>query len=165
MPVTDRDRAAVVRSLLAALGAAGSTLAVAESLTGGLLAFELADAPGASEVFVGSVTAYTSEAKRTVLGVDRDVLGREGAVSPEAARQMARNVRRLMNSTYALATTGVAGPQTQDGQPVGTVYIAFADSHGTEVIERHLDGDRHTVQQHCVAEALRLVQDHLRPDG
>ena len=163
VPVDAGGQHRVVRELHGALHAAASTVAVAESLTGGLLAFTFTDAPGASEVFLGSVTAYTDDAKHRVLGVERALLERHGAVNAEVARQMAQGVRRLMNSTYALATTGVAGPQPQDGQPVGTVFIALADVHGTHVVSPHPHGDRLTIQQQCVAESLRLLQTHLRP--
>ncbi|MEV0533611.1 CinA family protein [Kitasatospora sp. NPDC050463] len=153
----------MARELHGALQAADSTVAVAESLTGGLLAFTFTDAPGASDVFVGSVTAYTDDAKHRALGVERALLERHGAVNAEVARQMAQGVRRLLGSTYALSTTGVAGPQPQDGRPVGTVFIALADTRGTQVISPHLDGDRHSIQRQCVAEALGLLQTHLRP--
>ncbi|MFF2548844.1 CinA family protein [Kitasatospora sp. NPDC058063] len=163
VPASEEGQGRVVRALHSALQAAGSTVSVAESLTGGLLALVLTEAPGASGVFVGSVTAYTDGVKHGVLGVERALLERRGAVDAEVARQMACGVRRLMDSTYALSTTGVAGPQSQDGQPVGTVFIALADADGTRVISRQLDGDRHAVQQECVAEALCLLQSRLRP--
>ncbi|RKT11345.1 nicotinamide-nucleotide amidase [Streptomyces sp. 1114.5] len=162
-PVGEAGQDRMARELTAALRAAGSTVAVAESLTGGLLALVLTEPPGASEVFVGSVTAYTDEVKHGVLGVERALLERRGAVDAEVARQMADGVRRLMGSTYALSTTGVAGPQSQDGRPVGTVFIALADADGTRVISPNLHGDRFAIQQECVAEALGLLQARLRP--
>ncbi|MFF2147008.1 CinA family protein [Kitasatospora sp. NPDC058190] len=148
--------------LHAALHAAGSTVAVAKSLTGGLLALVLTEAPGASEVFVGSMTAYTDGVTHGVLGVER-ALERRGAVDAKAARQMASGVRRLMGSTYALSTTGVAGPGEQDSQPVGTVFIALADASGTRCISPNPDGDRRAIQEECAAEALRLLQTRLHP--
>ncbi|MEV7195632.1 CinA family protein [Streptomyces sp. NPDC093510] len=112
--------------MLRILAARGETLAVAESLTGGLVAAEITSVAGASKVFRGSVTAYATELKRDVLGVDGTLLDERGAVDPEVARQMADGVRKVLGADWGLATTGVAGPDPQDGQPVGTVYVAVA---------------------------------------
>lgn len=117
---------APARTLLRLLAARGETLAVAESLTGGLVAAEITATPGASKVFRGSVTAYATELKRDVLGVDGTLLDQRGAVDPEVARQMAAGVRTALGADWGLATTGVAGPDAQDGQPVGTVYVAVS---------------------------------------
>ncbi|WP_431037229.1 CinA family protein [Streptomyces sp. P6-2-1] len=105
---------------------AGQTVAVAESLTGGLVAAELTAAPGASAAFRGSVTAYATELKHRLLGVDPALLAREGAVHPEVAAHMASGVRDALGADWGAATTGVAGPEPQDGRPVGTVYVAVA---------------------------------------
>ena len=102
--------------VLAELDAAGATVAVAESLTGGLLAAALVAVPGASRCFRGSVTAYATDLKASVLGVDAGLLAARGAVDAEVAGQMAEGVRRLMGADYGVATTGVAGPDPQDGQ-------------------------------------------------
>ncbi len=102
------------------------TVAVAESLTGGQLAAALTAVPGASAVFRGSVTAYATDLKASVLGVDAALLDAQGAVHPEVARQMAEGVRRVCRADVGIATTGVAGPEPQDGQPVGTVFVAAA---------------------------------------
>ncbi|MEV8315658.1 CinA family protein [Streptomyces sp. NPDC059900] len=106
------------------LQARGETLAVAESLTGGLVAAEVTAVPGASRVFRGSVTAYATELKQQVLGVDGTLLAERGAVDAEVALQMAAGVRKVMGADWGIATTGVAGPDPQDGQPVGTVFVA-----------------------------------------
>lgn len=140
--------------------ARGFTVAVAESLTGGLLAAAITSVPGASVVFRGSVTAYATEIKASVLGVDADLLAREGAVHPEVARQMADGVRRLFGATLGLATTGVAGPTEQDGKPVGLVYVGYssAESGSTPSAEElHLNGDREAVRAQTVLHALELV--------
>ncbi|NED79136.1 nicotinamide-nucleotide amidohydrolase family protein, partial [Streptomyces sp. SID11233] len=92
---------------------AGWTLAVAESLTGGLVAAELTAAPGASAAFRGSVTAYETELKHRLLGVDPALLAREGAVHPEVAAQMASGARDVLGADWGAATTGVAGPEPQ----------------------------------------------------
>lgn len=111
---------------LGLLAGRGETLAVAESLTGGLVAAQLTAVPGASRSFRGSVTAYATELKRDVLGVDGTLLEERGAVDPEVARQMAGGVRARLGADWGISTTGVAGPEPQDGQPVGTVFMAVA---------------------------------------
>jgi nicotinamide-nucleotide amidase len=100
--------------------AAGATIAVAESLTGGAFGAELTSVPGSSATFLGGITAYATAAKASLLGVDPDLLARHGAVNPEVAAAMARGVRERFGSTYAVALTGVAGPDPQDGQQPGT---------------------------------------------
>ncbi|MFF7852462.1 CinA family protein [Streptomyces sp. NPDC007910] len=117
--------------VLALLAERGQTLAVAESLTGGLVAAELTGVPGASASFRGSVTAYATALKHELLGVDEALLAERGAVDPEVASQMAAGVRARLGADWGIATTGVAGPDPQDGQPVGTVYVAVAGPTGT----------------------------------
>ncbi|WP_371479328.1 CinA family protein [Kitasatospora sp. NBC_00315] len=146
----------------AALQAVGGTLAVAESLTGGLLAAALVDVPGASATFRGSVTAYATELKASVLGVDEGLLAVHGPVHPVVARQMAEGVRRLLGATHGLATTGVAGPEPQDGQQVGTVYLAFAGPGGSLVTSPRLSGERATIRRMAVTGALELLVERLR---
>jgi nicotinamide-nucleotide amidase len=147
---------------LAELVRAGATLAVAESLTGGLLAAEFVAVPGASRAFRGSVTAYATELKGSVLGVDPELLAARGAVDPDVAASMARGVRRLMGADFALATTGVAGPDPQDGQPVGTVFVAAswttpAGESGESVSALRLSGDRATIRRKAVSAAVSLL--------
>jgi nicotinamide-nucleotide amidase len=103
----------------------GTTVAVAESLTGGLVVAALVGVPGASKVVRGGVVAYMTDLKASLLGVDTELLGRVGAVDPDVARAMARGVGVRLGADYGLATTGVAGPDPQDGHPVGEVWIAL----------------------------------------
>ncbi|MCS0637677.1 CinA family protein [Streptomyces sp. LP05-1] len=100
------------------------TVAVAESLTGGLVAAAFTSVPGASRSFRGSVTAYATALKHELLGVDAELLAERGAVDPAVAAQMAAGVRARLGADWGLATTGVAGPEAQDGRPVGTVFVA-----------------------------------------
>ncbi|WP_405019429.1 CinA family protein [Kitasatospora sp. NBC_00070] len=139
----------------------GATLAVAESLTGGLLSAALVDVPGASATYRGGVTAYATELKAGLLGVDEGLLAVHGPVHPVVARQMAQGVRRLLGADYGLATTGVAGPAEQDGRPVGTVHLGWAgpDEAGTDSLL--LSGTRETIRQDTVRAALRLMLGHL----
>lgn len=122
-----RDLAA---RLVPALTDAGRTLAVAESLTGGLVLATLVSVPGASAVVRGGVVAYMTDVKTSVLGVDHELLALEGAVHPEVARQMAHGVVALVGADYGVATTGVAGPDPQDGRPVGEVHVAVQGPSG-----------------------------------
>ncbi|GAA1981323.1 CinA family protein [Kitasatospora viridis] len=149
----------------AELRALGATLAVAESLTGGLLAARLVDVPGASATFRGSVTAYATELKAELLGVDEGLLAVHGPVHPVVARQMAEGVRRLLGATYGLSTTGVAGPEPQDGQPVGTVHLGLAGPGGTLVSSPRLSGDRATIRRKAAQGALELFLTHAAPAG
>ncbi len=147
--------------VLDALVRAGATVAVAESLTGGLLAAELVAVPGASRAFRGSVTAYATELKGSVLGVDRDLLAAKGAVDPQVAAEMAEGVRRLMGADYGVATTGVAGPDPQDGRPVGTVYLAVAGPGGLFGRSLRLSQGRATIRRRTVEAALGLLGEAL----
>ena len=149
----------VVHRLLAAQGA---TLAVAESLTGGQLGETLTRMAGSSATFVGGVVAYETRLKTMLLGVDSDVLDREGAVHPDVARQMAEGVRQRLGSTYGLSTTGVAGPEPADGHDAGTVYVAVAGPTGTDVRSLRLGGARDLVRTLTVVHALDLLHGVLR---
>ncbi|MBO1335851.1 CinA family protein [Streptomyces sp. VRA16 Mangrove soil] len=154
----------------------GETLAVAESLTGGLVAAELVSVPGASKAFRGSVTAYATELKHELLGVDDKLLAAHGPVHPEVALQMAAGVRDALGADWGIATTGVAGPDPQDGQPVGTVFVAVAgpQAAGTDssrfarnfagsrkVLALRLNGDRAEIRRESVRSVLGLLTEEL----
>ena len=147
--------------LVARLTVAGRTVAVAESLTGGLVAAALTDVAGASVVVRGGVLAYATDLKAQVLGVDGELLARVGAVDAEVAEQMASGVRSLMGATYGLATTGVAGPDPADGKPVGTVYIAVVGPWSSRVKALRLSGDRADIRAQSVRAALALLAEEL----
>jgi nicotinamide-nucleotide amidase len=146
-------------TLLAALGARGLTLAVAESLTGGLLADAIVRVPGASAVFRGGIVSYATELKQTLLGVDADLLAEHGAVHPDVARQMAEGVRRVCAADVGLATTGVAGPDPQDGHAPGEVFVAVATDAGTVVVPLALPGGRAEIRAAAVDAVLDLAAD------
>ncbi|MFF2950442.1 CinA family protein [Kitasatospora sp. NPDC057965] len=139
---------------------------MAESLTAGRLAAALADAPGAGTTFVGGVVAYATRLKTTLLHVDVALLSEKGAVNAKVAAQMAQGIRTATGATYGLATTGVAGPAPQDGQPVGTVHIAVATARATTTTQpvAHTR-QREGIQHETVLAALQLLHDQLRPDG
>jgi len=145
----------------ARLQAGQHTVAVAESLTGGLVAAALTDIPGASLSFRGGVVAYATELKARLLGVDARLLARYGAVHPQVAAGMADGVRSRLAATFGLATTGVAGPDPQDGQPVGTVHIAVSAADDTVVRTIALSGDRDQIRRLTVEHALGLLLGRL----
>ena len=148
--------------VLAALGALGQTLAVAESLTGGLLAAAIVDVPGASAVFRGGLVVYATDLKASLAGVDEGLLAERGPVDPEVARQLARGAALRCGADWGLSTTGVAGPDPQDGVPAGTVYIGLSDPDGHTVSRRlDLTGDRPAVRRATVASALTLIAESI----
>jgi nicotinamide-nucleotide amidase len=153
----------LVADVVAGLKAASLTIGTAESLTGGLVCATLTQVPGASAVVRGGVVAYATDLKAGVLGVDRDLLARGGAVQPEVAAQMAQGVCRLLGCDVGVATTGVAGPDPQDGQPVGTAFVAVAvagsGSPPVQVRALALHGSRDSIRHEVVQAALSLVAE------
>lgn len=143
--------------LVALLRDRGLSLAVAESLTGGMVAAELVSVSGASTVFVGGVVAYATRVKAEVLGVDADLLEREGAIHPRVAEQMAAGVRQLLSADLGLATTGAAGPDPQDGHEPGEVWIAAATPDGAVSRELRLAGDRESIRRQTADAVLALA--------
>jgi nicotinamide-nucleotide amidase len=145
----------------AQLKSRGLTLGLAESLTGGLVASRLVAIPGASEWFRGSIVSYASDVKYNLLGVP------DGPVVTEAAaRAMAEGARRVLGSDVGLALTGVAGPDEQEGQTPGTVFVGLARAGSdTESLEAHLPGDRDRVRQYATISALDLLRRRLIHDG
>lgn len=139
--------------------AAQKTLAVAESLTGGMLSDRIVEIPGISAVYRGGVVSYTNEVKASVLGVSRELLDERGPVDGEVACQMAEGVRRLLGADLAVATTGVAGPGPADGHEAGTVWIAVSAEGVREAEEFHFDGDRVAVRRQATQEALRKLTE------
>ncbi|MFI1197549.1 CinA family protein [Micromonospora sp. NPDC020750] len=133
------------------------TLATVESLTGGLLSASLVEIAGVSGVYRGGLVVYATELKALLAGVPEDLLADRGPVDPDVALALAEGGRRRCGADWGLATTGVAGPQPQDGKPVGLVYIAVAGPGGAEVTRLDLDGGRAHIRSATVIEALRLL--------
>ncbi len=134
----------------------GVTVAVAESLTGGLVGARLAETGGASKWFRGSIVCYDSKVKFDLLEVPEGPV-----VSAEAAEAMARGACKALESDAGISVTGVAGPTTQDGQPVGTVFMAVAVDGQVESAEAHFPGDRQHVRQFATISALDLLRRRL----
>lgn len=151
------DAEAVVRRLVAS----GTTVATAESLTGGLVCAALTAVPGASAVVRGGVVVYATDLKSTLGGVAAELLDRSGPVSAEVAGALADGVRQRLGADVGLATTGVAGPDPQDDQPPGTVHVAVASAAGVEVRSydgaARLVGDRDQIRMATVRAALDLL--------
>ncbi len=159
------DVGALARQAVRLLGEHGLWLATAESLTGGLLSAAVTGVPGASRVFRGGVVAYATDLKQALLQVDGGVLARVGAVDGEVAAQMAAGARDRLGADVGLSTTGVAGPDPQDGHPPGTVYVGLATAAGAmafdvSVAGEHV-GDREAVRERTVAAALVALIEHL----
>jgi nicotinamide-nucleotide amidase len=149
----------------AALRARGATVAVAESLTGGLLAAALTDVAGASATFRGGVVVYATDLKEQLAGVPGPLLDAEGPVSAHVAAALAAGVRDRLGATFGVGVTGVAGPDRQNDQPVGTVHVAVAGPDAGEVRSLQLDGDRTGVRSGAVEAALELLAGVLAGSG
>jgi PncC family amidohydrolase len=141
-------------ALVATLQGRGQTLTTAESLTGGLLAAMVTGVPGASAVYTGGVVSYATEVKQQLLGVPDEVVDEHGVVSAECAEAMAAGARDLLHTTYAMSTTGVAGPEEQEGKPVGTVFVGVAGPDGVRSLELGFGGTRALIREKSCAAAI-----------
>ncbi|HEY3722464.1 MAG TPA: competence/damage-inducible protein A [Acidimicrobiia bacterium] len=151
------DDETMEHAVLQRLEARGWTLGVAESLTGGLIGARIANVPGASRTFRGSIASYATEVKRSVLGVTA-----ERVVSEESAQQMAGGAQRVLGADVGIAATGVAGPDEQDGQPVGTVWFALAlPGLPVEAVSTRLPGDRERIRQFSTISLLNILRMRL----
>ena len=151
------DDETIEHAALCALAARGLTLGVAESLTAGLIGSRIGAVPGASATFRGSIVSYATDVKRSVLGVTA-----EHVVSEECAREMAVGAQRVLGADVGIAATGVAGPEEQDGQPVGTVCFAIAlPDREPESFSTRLPGDRERVRQFAAISLLNGLRQRL----
>jgi nicotinamide-nucleotide amidase len=155
-----------VEDLVSTLRDRGLTVAVAESLTGGLLIAEFVSVAGVSAVLLGGVVAYSTELKHSILGVDADLLAEHGPVHQLVAEQMADRVRSALavagrSADVGLATTGVAGPGAEGGHPAGTVWLGAAVGDTVASLRLSLDGDRRAIRQRSVSESLLLLKSML----
>ncbi|MFM6974238.1 MAG: CinA family protein [Agromyces sp.] len=158
---------AVAAELVRIAIARNASLAVAESLTGGWVASTLVAVPGTSEVFRGGIVSYQTQVKRSVLGVDGDLLAEAGPVDSQVAAQMAEHVRDLFAvdgspAVVGMSTTGVAGPTEQDGHPVGEVFVAVATASLSRVERFMFEGSRDDVREQAVAAVLELALEVIQ---
>ena len=137
------------------------TVATAESCTGGLIASRMTDLAGASAYVKGGIIAYNDDIKKSVLHVAAETLKNFGAVSEQTALEMARNVREIFSSTFGLSTTGIAGPTSVEGKPVGLVYVAMVGADFETVKEFHFSGSRTEIKFQAADEAFKLLHSAL----
>jgi nicotinamide-nucleotide amidase len=156
---------ALAGRIVAVLTRQRRTIAVAESLTGGLLGATITAIPGASVVFRGGVIAYAADLKAALLGVPAELLAARGAVDPDVAAAMAAGVQRRLGAEVGVATTGVAGPDPAEGKPPGTVHIAVRAGGSTVVETLALAGSRADIRRQAVARCLRLVWSVIWEEG
>jgi nicotinamide-nucleotide amidase len=141
----------------------GETVAVAESLTGGLTSAALTTSPGSSATFRGGVVVYATDLKALLAGVPLQLLEERGAVDPQVAAALALGACRRLGATWGLGLTGVAGPDPQEGKPVGTLHIGLAAAGGeAQVRSQQLAGDRDRIRAAAVEAALSMLRDSLR---
>lgn len=140
---------------------AGKTLATAESCTGGGIGAALTAVSGSSAVYKGGIVSYCNEIKHALLGVDEKLLEELGAVSGPVAREMAIGARNALSADVAVSVTGLAGPGGDEyGNPVGTVFIGYADAKTALAREYHFLGDREEVRRQAICSALELILEY-----
>ena len=136
----------------------GKTLVTAESCTGGGIGAALTGISGSSAVYKGGIISYTNWVKENVLAVPGEILQRYGAVSQQTAEAMVSGVRKLLGADVAVSVTGLAGPDGDDrGNPVGLVYIGYADNKNTSCKKCYFEGDRDSVRRQAVETALGII--------
>ena len=158
------DAEAAASTAIGMLIAGGQTIGTAESLTGGLVAAALTTVPGASAVVRGGIVAYAADLKSSLLGVPAGLINRVGTVHSDVALAMASGARTRLGATVGVATTGVAGPDPADGQPVGTVHIAVSAPARAVHEALVLSGDRAEIRRSTVDRLLDLLLRTLMED-
>jgi nicotinamide-nucleotide amidase len=151
----------MVKEIIATLSQRGETLATAESITAGGLSQEITSIEGASQIFLGAIVSYSNEAKISVLGIEKNLIDAHTVYSQEVAIAMAHAVREKFGSTWAIATTGVAGPGSSDGVAPGRVWVAIVGPKSS-VMELSLEGARESVRNAAVATAISAFTRILR---
>lgn len=160
--VEDEAAGAVTAEVVSLLRERGEVLATAESLTGGLLSGAVTSVPGSSAAYVGGLVTYATDLKVRLLGVPAALVEQHGVISEECARAMAAGAAEVTGAAWGLATTGVAGPDTQEGHPAGTVFVGLHAASGEQHARRlDLCGDRAEVRAGTVAAALQLLHEVL----
>lgn len=136
----------------------GKTLATAESCTGGGIGHAITSVAGSSQVYKGGIVSYCNEIKHRVLGVREELLSRFGAVSAPVAEAMAVGARTVLQADIAVSVTGLAGPGADEfGNPVGTVFLGYADQNRVLSREFHFSGSREHIRNQAVESALALL--------
>jgi PncC family amidohydrolase len=144
----------------------GETLAIAESLTGGLVASRITDVPGSSRYFIEAMVTYSDESKMERLGVREETLIAHGAVSEEVACEMAEGARVVLGADWGISTTGIAGPTGDtEEKPLGLVYVAVSGPTGTRVVRHIFAGDRLAVKASSAEAVIKLLNEELERAG
>lgn len=152
----------VLRKMSAALKSTGSTLALAESCTGGLISMKITQDSGSSDYFIGSAVTYSNISKSRILGVSPETLSKFGAVSEEAAIEMAKGAAEAFLSDYAASVTGIAGPNGgTKRKPVGTVCIGLTDGRRSLAFTKHFEGTREEVREQTAEEVFELLAEFI----
>lgn len=151
----------MVKELIRTLSQSNETLATAESITAGGLSAAITSIEGASQIFLGAIVAYCNDAKTKVLDIDQELIAKYTVYSQEVAVAMAHAAREKFGATWAIATTGVAGPGASDGVPSGTVWVAI-EGPVSHSLELSLEGDRESVRNATVATAIGTFTRILR---
>jgi nicotinamide-nucleotide amidase len=144
-----------------ALADRSETFATVESITGGLIASTVVEIAGVSAVYRGGLVVYATDLKEALAGVSGALLDERGPVDPEVASALATGGRERCKADWAVATTGVAGPEPQGGKPVGTVYVAVAGPYGCVVRHLEIGGGRAVVRGGAATAALRLLAEQV----
>ena len=163
--MTDSELMQLSEKVGRALQAQGATVTTAESCTGGMIASNLVEYPGISAALVEGCVTYSNEAKMHRLGVKAETLEKYGAVSEETAKEMAEGIARTSGADIGLATTGVAGPESSEGKPVGLVYIAVAYKGKTEVYTCHFVGKRNKIRERAAYTALNRLRKEINDEA
>jgi len=161
MSSASAEPVAAAEAVVALLRDRSLTVATAESLTGGGLGALLTAVPGASAVYTGGVVSYATRVKHELLDVPEELVGQHGVVSAACAEAMAEAVRRVVGADLGMSTTGVAGPEPQEGKPMGLVYVGVADGTATVSLELRLAGDREAIRAGTCHGALLLLLERL----
>jgi nicotinamide-nucleotide amidase len=156
-----RDDETLASVVIALLRQRGSTLALAESLTGGLAQTLMTEVPGASTVFVGGASAYSNAIKEKLLNVPHDLIENHSAVSSSVANAMASGARELFDSDFALSLTGEAGPRANTQHAIGQVWIGLSHAGSTRSFRRQYHGDRDAIRRRAAHAALDILRRHL----
>lgn len=142
----------------------GMTIGTAESCTGGSIASLITSVPGASDYFSGAVVSYAVQVKESLLGVPPETIEQFGVVSEEVARSMAEGIRNRIGCTYSVSTTGLAGPDGDERNPVGTVCIGLSGPRGTVSLKETFPYDRNENIRHFTALAARMLLSFIEND-
>lgn len=157
------DDQTIESQIVALLKKKNKQIAVAESLTGGMLTDKLISVEGASSVCRGGIISYDTTVKQDLLGVSKDLIQNKGTISEECALVMAENVREKLNASIGISCTGVAGPDEVEGKPVGMVYIAICDDTGEKLVEKfNFQGNRNSIRRRTALKSLEILFKYLK---